>query len=348
MRKLKLLQTLAAMTSILAASPIMSAAERQTKAGPTSAPEKSNVMGLSTPETIALFSERFGREAHQIKQSEFSAFVNQHGIVLPHPLCLDAAAPPLASSDDECAHEITDSSLEVSMRGGLPYLFAELPKNGEWNMRAAFSAYTLAGVFNGQLLLETVWSGGGSGTWLNAVTFNPSDEKSVFMDGGDRCNGGVTHISLSPEGILRIETSLTPYDLLNYFRESHQASEVRSEHMANLLELEGERAQEGFNGWKAYDDVEACAVCCAGVARTNFDLVRLGGVDSTSEVVRFNSKYFEKFRAPQQDVRSGDRAITLVLLGSDETEAPHALADRYLSSEEHAEILGLIKQAVAP
>lgn len=318
--------------------------------GTTAAPAKGSsgpITHLSTKETAAFFGGRFGMDADPVEPDEFVSFLEEHGLDLPHPLCVGGAAPRLASAEDDCPGLDEDEALEISLRDGIPYLYADHPTQDEWGSRPAFTSYKLIGIYNGRLFLRTTWSGGGSGTWLNAVSFNQDDDESVAMDGGDRCNGSVSAFKLSEGEVLEIETSLTPYDLLNYYRGDHHASRTRSNYTAKVLDLRGEEESGDFAGWHAYDDVSACAICCGGSVRSRFELERLDEEGAISEAVRFNSRFYEK-AMNRSDPVPGDRAIARVLLGEPTSADTHPLADKYLSPEQYSKLLDWIRRQANP
>lgn len=107
---------------------------------------------------------------------------------------------------------------------------------------AGYSYYKVLGSANGEYIVYTINSGGGSGefTALKLVKLKEDQLYIQTIKAGDRCNGGVNEVKLNQE-TLTFEINITPYDLIDL---------------------------SGSNNLKflAYDDIAACAACCIGKA----------------------------------------------------------------------------------
>lgn len=111
--------------------------------------------------------------------------------------------------------------------------------------------YKNFGKSNGKYLILTVENGGGTGYFHTLALYdlgsdengNPSLVQTAALAGGDRCNGGINAVGLNGNTI-SYEQNITPYD---------------------LLALPYPTSDSPYAS--AYDEVEACAMCCMGVAK---------------------------------------------------------------------------------
>jgi hypothetical protein len=106
-----------------------------------------------------------------------------------------------------------------------------------------FVAYKFIGTIAGGHILSVRSSGGGSGVFSALRLVRRVDDRlEVVHDfgGGDRCNGGIFDAAVTAGGQLVHKVFATPFDLV-------------------ALSIEGEPP------FKAYDDLPACAACCAGM-----------------------------------------------------------------------------------
>ena len=96
------------------------------------------------------------------------------------------------------------------------------------------------------ILVES--ASGGTGQFSSVYIVGENGAELEILDtiaGGDRCNGGIESASVV-EGNLVFNQYVTPFDFLDL-------------------------ADSNPYGLKAYQDLDACAVCCYGVARYNQD-----------------------------------------------------------------------------
>jgi hypothetical protein len=91
-------------------------------------------------------------------------------------------------------------------------------------------------------IIYTIDSSGGSGdfTAIKLLTRNKNTITVKTLDAGDRCNGGINNVLVNNH-VLMYRVNITPWDFLAMNND-------------NPLQL------------RAYDDLAACAACCAGTA----------------------------------------------------------------------------------
>ena len=109
-----------------------------------------------------------------------------------------------------------------------------------------YSYYKVISHIGNSYVVQTVNNSGGSGSFsfLNLVQRDGNMLHLSVLDGGDRCNGSLVDLKQVGKGELAhlvYSVYLTPYDFLSV-------------------------AKDNPNHVKAYDDLAACAVCCAGKA----------------------------------------------------------------------------------
>lgn len=109
-----------------------------------------------------------------------------------------------------------------------------------------YSYYKTFGTVGSSVIVQTINNGGGNGSlsFLNTVERNGNTLKLSVLNGGDRCNGSLADIKRVGNGAkarLIYSVQLTGYDYL-------------------LL------AKDNPHHVKPYDDLAACAACCAGQA----------------------------------------------------------------------------------
>lgn len=134
------------------------------------------------------------------------------------------------------------------------YKGTEVDENGQpLDMKyTGWIGYQSYGEHNGKYLILTVENGGGTGYFNTLALYslttddagNPALAHLETIAGGDRCNGGVDNASFTPEGHISFGQNITPYDILT-------------------LPYNGEDNPYA----RAYDDIDSCAICCAGVAQ---------------------------------------------------------------------------------
>ncbi len=107
-----------------------------------------------------------------------------------------------------------------------------------------YSYYRYFNAGNNQFWVYTINNGGGSGdfTAINLVKYKNKDKLELKnINGGDRCNGGISDVSYKNDKLL-FGMHLTAYDLIKL-------------------------ANKAPTSLKAYDDLAACAVCCVATAK---------------------------------------------------------------------------------
>lgn len=103
----------------------------------------------------------------------------------------------------------------------------------------AYSYYKVITQTNKKTLIYTLSSGGGSGSFtaLSLLSRQGDTMHMQTIAGGDRCNNGINHVTFKGN-ILRYSINITPFDFI--------ALSAQNPHKI-----------------KAYDDLLACASCCA-------------------------------------------------------------------------------------
>lgn len=107
---------------------------------------------------------------------------------------------------------------------------------------AGYSYYKVIGKLNGGELIYTINSGGGSGefTALRWVTRKGDTLTVETLNQGDRCNNGIEN-AVAGKGEVTYQVNMTPYDFFVLTNDNPH-------HL------------------RAYDDLPACAACCAAKA----------------------------------------------------------------------------------
>lgn len=177
------------------------------------------------------------------------------------PMCfvMLGGETPTALTLKECGsnYEITDAQNAVDENG---YVYAQYTTPGEvQNVRPSMIRYKYLGETKKgyNLLIES--SGGGTGQFSSIYIVDRKEGGLGVVDviaGGDRCNGGIESATVY-EGELVFNQNVTPFDFLDL-------------------------ADSNPYGLKAYEDLDACAVCCYGVARYNADGFK--GISVTAEL----------------------------------------------------------------
>lgn len=109
-----------------------------------------------------------------------------------------------------------------------------------------YSYYKVIANMGNAYLIQTINNSGGTGSFsfLNVIQREGDILHLSVLDGGDRCNGGLVDLKKEGKGAharLVYSVYLTPYDFLTV-------------------------AKDNPNHVKAYDDLSACASCCAAKA----------------------------------------------------------------------------------
>ena len=116
-------------------------------------------------------------------------------------------------------------------------------RNVEFDSYGGFDHYKYLGSSNGLDYVLYVSSGGGSGVFSSVLGLKRDGDVlniADVMGVGDRCNGGDTGTSkVTAEGVI-VVTNITPYDLISLPYE------------------------DGTPYVEAYQEIDACAVCCVG------------------------------------------------------------------------------------
>ena len=108
-----------------------------------------------------------------------------------------------------------------------------------------FVGYKYLGEYRGLKAVQTLENGGGTGTFTALQLLKPEKDGTLSIKqtlaGGDRCNGGIANAFMDG-GTLVYDINLTPFDFFTV-------------------------AESNPKGLKAYDDIDACAICCYGHLR---------------------------------------------------------------------------------
>ncbi|MGB0956752.1 MAG: hypothetical protein ACPGZP_12260 [Panacagrimonas sp.] len=254
----------------------------------------SEVGYLDTQSLRKLFTQQFADKGDAPSFDQLRAFAKSKGFHLPHPTCL------LEDGDHDklpCHARNGGVVPEVEFKDGLPKVRADYPELEEYPGYAGFAAYELIAVHENDLYLRTIQNGGGSGVFTSAVVVrvemnNPDAAGGMThlstLHSGDRCNGGTKAFEMNPDGSARLTTHLTTFDLLNISL-AHDPGAVRWGALARRMgKASGEKSKPA-GGWEPYDDIAACAICCAGVA--HYDLPA-NKTDPIQLSVRYHSEYF--------------------------------------------------------
>ncbi|CDZ76430.1 hypothetical protein BN59_00699 [Legionella massiliensis] len=135
--------------------------------------------------------------------------------------------------------EPKDSDDKMLQKGYIGYNWKDpsMPEDAP----TGYSYYRFFDAGNHQYWVYTLNGGGGSGAFTNIYLVKRSDPKTLeltFVAGGDRCNGGIGDNLSVKNGNLNFNVNLTSYDLIAL-------------------------AKPQLTHLKAYDDLAACAACCA-------------------------------------------------------------------------------------
>lgn len=131
-----------------------------------------------------------------------------------------------------------DGALRTQEDGSIGYEF--LCEDG--CMRAPYIYYKYLGEMNNHHVLQIEEATGGTGHFSTLASFDLVDGILIHAQsyaGGDRCNHGIAAARVE-NNALKYRVNLTPFD---------------------ILELAGNEGQ-----FKAYDEIESCAICCVGQA----------------------------------------------------------------------------------
>jgi hypothetical protein len=144
-------------------------------------------------------------------------------------------------------YTVKKSENELSKKGYLGFEWEDpsIPSGGA----QGYSYYQFFDAGNHQYWIYSINNGGGSGDFTNILLAKRIDENTLQLEalvGGDRCNGGVQDVALKNDK-LNFSVNLTSYDLIA----------LSENKIANV---------------NAYDDLAACAVCCAATANYSLDL----------------------------------------------------------------------------
>lgn len=163
-------------------------------------------------------------------------------------------------------YRIIDSHTDLNKKGYIGYDWADTT-NAPGAQGFSYYRYFKAG--NNQFWIYSINNGGGSGNFTNLYLVKRLDANTLSVKniaGGDRCNGGIQDVS-EKNAVVTFSVNLTPYDLV-------ALSHVK------------------LNTINAYDDLAACAACCAGKAfytvdkqlAPKFDYVNLDSVTQVSDL----------------------------------------------------------------
>lgn len=108
----------------------------------------------------------------------------------------------------------------------------------------SYSYYQYIGMWNGAPVVVSYSSGGGTGQFTSLVSIERNGSKIRVLQGfgaGDRCNGGIVDVKIAG-GTLHYGQNMTPIDFLQI-------------------------AEDNPRDLQPYDDLEASAASCFGIAR---------------------------------------------------------------------------------
>lgn len=158
-----------------------------------------------------------------------------------------------------------------------------------------FVGYKFLGDYRGLKAVEIIENGGGSGVFTSVQLLRPEADGSLriiqTLAGGDRCNGGIAEAFMEGKTLV-YDVNLTPFDFLT-------------------------EAKYNPKNLQAYDDIDACAVCC---------YARLQYVDGRPKTVTLDPAAIERIaKVPEEEqtmqscfdevftrqVKAGETTLTL-------------------------------------
>ncbi len=160
------------------------------------------------------------------------------------PLCFEAVSADewldvSKCTDDDVVKVDGMPSEAFANRIGYQYHFKDVEGTPQ-----AYSYYEYVGSWNGAPVIMTYANGGGNGRFSALISIERNAGKIRVLQGfaaGDRCNGGITDVKLE-QGTLAYGQWISPFDFL----------QMVDDNPADL---------------RAYDDLDASASSCYGVAR---------------------------------------------------------------------------------
>jgi hypothetical protein len=160
------------------------------------------------------------------------------------PLCFEAVSADewldvSKCTDADVVKVVGMPSEAFANRIGYQYHFKDVDGTPQ-----AYSYYEYIGSWNGAPVIKTYANGGGNGRFSALLSIERNANKIRVLQGfaaGDRCNGGVTDVKLE-QGTLAYGQWISPFDFL----------QMVDDNPADL---------------RAYDDLDASASSCYGVAR---------------------------------------------------------------------------------
>lgn len=173
------------------------------------------------------------------------------------PLCFETSDESNSvASLKECgiksspSKKITGYNDGLLDKGYIGYDYAWTDNDTPDNSARNYSYYKWVGETNGSHIVYTLNNTGGSGQFSSIVLVkrNENTLQIKSLTGGDRCNGGISDVTLK-DNLLTYSQNMTPYD---------------------FLELSKNNPQQ----LKAYNDLDACAACCAGSLIIERDLLK--------------------------------------------------------------------------
>jgi hypothetical protein len=181
---------------------------------------------------------------------------------------------------------------------------ADMKKKGyvgyEWKDTATeaqgYTYYKYFDAGNHKYWFYTINNTGGSGDFTSIYLVERKDKDTLSLEsvaGGDRCNGGVQDVVLK-NGVLNYNVNLTPYDIIA-------------------------QSNKKLPNVQAYDDLAACAACCAATAAytvtadntVKFDHITLDKTMKTDEMPtqgKYQSCFNELFASVSKKSTELDQA----------------------------------------
>ena len=146
--------------------------------------------------------------------------------------------------DSKAGYVISGKNKQLISQGFMGYDYGG-KINDSANL-SGYSYYKSLGTVGHSVIVQTINNSGGTGSFsfLNLIKRDGNTLKLSVINGGDRCNGGLVDVKRVGTGTsdrIIYKIHLTPYD---FFTRTHD----NPHHL------------------KAYEDLSACAVCCAATA----------------------------------------------------------------------------------
>lgn len=182
--------------------------------------------------------------------------IYHHAPISPNCLYLDGNAKKVAL--DKCSLKsdpdikIVGSDKDLIKQGYIGFDYSIVDNTGNSLPSYGYQYYKVIGKVKNNYTVYTLNNGGGSGQFTSIYSVSRHQDSlniKTILPGGDRCNGGIAKVK-QVNSLLTYSIYITPADFLN----------ITNQNPHNL---------------RAYDDLDACAICCTAVATYETDLTSM-------------------------------------------------------------------------